>query len=225
MNAYGYVRTPPDGSGLTAEEQSRALRGAAMAYGTELARIFVDEYVPGWMPMGDRPAGAALCAAVESGDLVFVGKLHRMFRSAADALATAQMMASKNVGLIVVDYGPEPVNLRGAAEMFFRLLRITAEFERERLLEQPIKSRAAKSLQPGGKPGSVAPFGYRITEDGRALVEEPDEQEAIKTMIRLRPEMSLRKISEEVFKRHAIRISHEGVRQVLADYENRLAGG
>lgn len=224
MAAYGYVRTPADGNGLTVAEQKTAMRGCAMAYGTEIAAWYVDERVPGWTPAESRKGGGALCDALKPGDLVFVGKLEKLFRSAADALAVTTRWEKQDIGLVVVDLGPLPVNLRGASKMFFALLRLTAEFERERLIEQPVSARRVKSLS-GGAISGAAPFGFRVlgAPPDAKLVEDPEEQAAIKTMMRLRGEMSLRKIAEEVFKRHAIRISHEGVRQVLADVESRLS--
>jgi putative DNA-invertase from lambdoid prophage Rac len=224
MAAYGYVRTGVDGAGLTVAEQKTAIKGCAMAYGTEIAEWYVDERVPGWTPAEARKAAGAMCDKVAPGDLVFVCKLEKLFRSAADALSVLTRQAEQNIGLIVVDFGVMPVNLHGAGQIFFRLLRLTAEFERERLIEQPVSARRVKSLTGGAISGS-APFGFRVkgTPPNAKLVEDPDEQEAIRTMMRLRSEMSLRKIADEVFHRHAIRISHEGVRQVLADTESRLS--
>ena len=60
------------------------------------------------------------------------------------------------------------------------------------------------------------PFGFLI-EDG-ALVPDPEERSAIKTMIELR-EMgySLRHIATQVELEHGFHLSHEAVRRVLAD--------
>lgn len=224
---FGYVRVAPLGQGgATVQEQERAIRGIAMARGTPVTKMFVDRDVHGYVPFDARPAAQELLDEIAPGTVIVVAKLQYVFRSAAEALALLGEWQRKQVALVVAEFGAEPVNYDGAAKMFFSLLAITAEFEREKVLDQPVKSRRVSSLT-GGKPGSIAPFGFRISGEGERamLVEDPEQQAAIKTMIRLRPEMSLRAIAEEVFKRHAIRISHEGVRQVLADYETRTAGG
>jgi hypothetical protein len=61
-----------------------------------------------------------------------------------------------------------------------------------------------------------APSGYRASEGG-ALVEIPEQQEAIRTMSALRAGgMSLRAIDAQVHARHGIKVSHAGVDKVLA---------
>lgn len=194
-----------------------------MARGTPLTQMYEDRGVHGYVPFEARPAGSKLCEALRPGSAVVVSKLHYVFRSAAEALAICNEWQRKGIALVVADFGGEPVNLDGAAKMFFSMLTMTAEFERERMLDRPATTRTVSSLH-GGRVGSVAPFGFRIDGEGEntRLVEDPDQQRAIHTMIRLRPEMSLRAVADEVFKRHGIRISHEGVRQVLADYEARI---
>jgi DNA invertase Pin-like site-specific DNA recombinase len=47
--------------------------------------IFVELGVSGSKPLGERPEGARLLAALKAGDVVITPKLDRMFRSALNA--------------------------------------------------------------------------------------------------------------------------------------------
>jgi putative DNA-invertase from lambdoid prophage Rac len=67
--------------------------------------------------------------------------------------------------------------------------------------------------------GGIVPFGWRIGEDG-ALVEVPEQQRAIQRIIELRRAgLSLRSISTAI-RKEGIRLSHEGVKNVLTAAEN-----
>ncbi len=63
--------------------------------------------------------------------------------------------------------------------------------------------------------GGIAPFGWRVGEDG-ALTEDPDQQRAIQRILEMRREgLSLRAISLAL-SAEGVRLSHEGVKNVLA---------
>ena len=66
--------------------QQRVIEGYAMMQGLPLDAVFVERGVSGSKPLGERPEGARLLAALKSGDTVIAAKLDRMFRSALNAL-------------------------------------------------------------------------------------------------------------------------------------------
>src|SRR3954454_23683320 len=73
---------------------------------------------------------------------------------------TAERLRARKVDLIVADMGSEPVTQNGVYRMFFGMLALVAEFERERIKERSAEGRAAKRLG-GGHIGGSAPFGFR----------------------------------------------------------------
>jgi DNA invertase Pin-like site-specific DNA recombinase len=127
-----------------------------------------------------------LLARLQKGDALIVAKLDRAFRNAADALATAEQLKARKVDLIVADMGSEPVTQNGVSRMFFGMLALVAEFERERTRERLADGRGAKRAA-GGHIGGSAPFGYHKVGAGRSARLEPipEQQDAILTMHRL----------------------------------------
>jgi len=219
LATYGYTRvsTAEQAAGLSLDEQQRRIEGIALIRGAALERMFVEGGVTGSRPLEARPVGRELCAALRPGDTIVVAKLDRAFRNAADALSKADTWRRERINLIVADMGTDPVTDNGVAKMFFGMLALVAEFERDRILERTNEGRRAKAAR-GGQVGGSSPFGYRVVGSGMdaRLVEKAKEQVAIRAIRALRGQASLRKIAAQVRLTHGVRISHECVRRVLA---------
>src|SRR4051794_24607648 len=87
--AFGYVRVSTGmqaDSGLSLDEQQVKIRARCLENAWALEHVHIDAGVSGSTPIGKRPEGAKLLAAVRPGDVVVAAKMDRMFRSAADAL-------------------------------------------------------------------------------------------------------------------------------------------
>jgi DNA invertase Pin-like site-specific DNA recombinase len=222
MAVYGYTRVS------TAEQAaddrtSLATQRRKIAAAAELSGLAIDELVEeagvsGSRPLAERPGGGPLLARLQKGDTLIVAKLDRAFRNAADALATAEQLKAQKVDLVVADMGSEPVTRNGVSRMFFGMLALVAEFERERIRERLADGRGAKRAA-GGHIGGTAPFGFRKVGVGRAARLEPvaEQQEALATMRALAEQgMASRAIAAAVQKRHGITVSHVTVRAVLA---------
>lgn len=228
MAVYGYTRvsTAEQTQGSSLAEQVRRIQGVALMRGVPLDRLFVESGVTGSISLEERPAGRELCELLRPRDTLIVAKLDRAFRNAADALTRADLWRRGSIHLIVADMGAEPVTGNGVAKMFFGMLALVAEFERERILERTNEGKRAKASR-GGHIGGSAPFGYRVEGQGRdaRLVEDSAQQTATRTIRRLRGRMSLRRIAEVVNDRHGLKISHEGVRHVLSRASGQSAHG
>ena len=217
MAVYGYSRVSSveqvDGGSL--EEQARKIGGVALLRGVVVGRMFTDAGVSGSVALEERPAGRELVQLLKRGDVLIVAKLDRAFRNAADALSRADAWKRQGVRLVVADMGTDAVTDNGAAKMFFGMLALVAEFERDRIRERTAEGRASKRAR-GGHIGGRAPFGYRIEGEGRAaqLVAIPEQQVALATIRELCDQMPLRKIADEVQSRHGIRLTHETVRRI-----------
>lgn len=218
MAVYGYTRvsTVEQADGTSLAEQARKIKGVALMKGVEVAHIFSEPGVSGSIPLEQRPAGRELLADLQAGDLLIVSKLDRAFRNAADALTKADAWKRQGIRLIVADMGAEPVTDNGTAKLFFSVLAAMAEFERERILERVSDGRRAKAAK-GGAIGGSAPFGFRVEGSGKAatLVEVPEQQAAIATILKLRGQgLPLRKIAAAVEAEHGLRVSHQAVRRI-----------
>jgi DNA invertase Pin-like site-specific DNA recombinase len=146
--------------------------------------------------------------------VLIVAKLDRAFRNAADALVTAERLKARRVDLIVADMGSEPVTQNGVSRMFFGMLALVAEFERERIKERSAEGRAAKR-RSGGHIGGSAPFGFRKVGTGRAARLESDQaqQAALSDMRTLAAKgLASRAIAAAVQERHGLAVSHVTVR-------------
>lgn len=216
---YGYLRvsTVEQTGGSSLGDQETRIKGVAMMRGAEVAEIFVDGGVSGAVPLRDRPAGRRLMDTLQPGDVLIASKLDRLFRSASDALLQAEMFKAQGVDLIVADMGADPVTGNGAAKMFFGMLALMAEFERDRIKERQRDGIKAKQHR-NGFTGGRRPYGYQVIGTGRdaLLVEDELEQAAIREIHAMRASgAGLIKIAAELQLRGYPPISHMGVKRVL----------
>jgi DNA invertase Pin-like site-specific DNA recombinase len=171
---------------LAAQEQ--VIRGIAMTRGATNydVQIFSDPGVSGSIPLDARPAGRELLSIAKSGDIVCAAKLDRMFRSASDALVTAERLKEAGVKLILFDLGAEPVTDNGMAKCFFTMASAFAELERARISERMESGRDQKR-QRSGHLGGVAPYGYRVVGEKREsrLEPVPEEQPILREVLDL----------------------------------------
>lgn len=148
---------------------------------------YVDAGVSGSIPLGDRPQGERLLKDAKRGDVICASKMDRLFRSASDALNTAERLKRDGVDLILIDMGTDPVTANGTAKMFFGMLALVAEFERERIKERMDDGRRGKRDRSGHL-GGLPPFGFSIVGRGREskLVPNAEEQKTVALIRKLR---------------------------------------
>jgi len=216
---YGYTRvsTVEQVEGQSLCEQERKIRGVAMMMGDQEPVLFSDPGVSGTVPLSERPAGSQLFAQAKAGDTIVVAKLDRMFRDAADALASAKLLKDRKVDLVLADISHEPVTHNGTGKLFFGILAQIADFERERIAERLNDGRQAKR-KAGGHIGGRKPFGFAVEGKGKdaVLVEHPREQDALRQMRELHGQgKSLREISTTIEKDWGYRLAAMSVKRIL----------
>jgi putative DNA-invertase from lambdoid prophage Rac len=216
MTVYGYVRVSTDrqaDDGESLGTQQRVIEGYAIMQGLAVDAVLVERGVSGSKPLGERPEGARLLAALKAGDVVITAKLDRIFRSALNTLDVLGQLKDREVSLHMIDLGGD-VTGNGISKLVFTILSAVAEAERDRIRER-IRDVKADQRKRQRYLGGIVPFGWRVTEDG-ALTEDPDQQRAIERIVEMRREgLSLRAISAELAAED-IPLSHEGVKNVLA---------
>ncbi len=204
MEAIGYIRVSTEEQargGVSLDAQAERVRAYAAMQGLELREIVRDEGVSGAKPMGKRPGGPALEQALRGGVRHVVAlKLDRMFRTALEALTTAETWERKDVALHLVDQGGTSINSGGAmGRFFFTMLAAVAEMERNMIRERT--AAALAHLKAQGKRVGTIPFGYRLAGDvdGKTLEEDAVEQEALGILRELKTAgFSLREIAAEL---------------------------
>lgn len=171
------VEQAADGTTSLAEQQ-RKNRAIAQLRGAGQFDIasYVDSGVSGSIPLYRRPEGARMLHEAKAGDVVVAVKLDRLFRSAVDALQTVADLAKRQVDIIVVDIGVEPITGNGTAKLLFSVLSVFAEFERERIAERMRDGREAKRQQ-GMRISGHAPYGFRFEGEKPHTRLVPDENE------------------------------------------------
>ncbi|ACA21259.1 hypothetical protein M446_7041 (plasmid) [Methylobacterium sp. 4-46] len=216
MATYGYQRVSSEGQedGTSLDEQGKRIRGLCMMQGLD-EPVFFRDVCQGKIPLGDRPGGCRLLHALKPGDNLVVLKLDRIFRNATDALTQADAFKAKGVNLYLIDMGTEPVTNNGTSRMFFGMLALMAEFERERIRERTQDGKAAKAAR-GGYIGGSRPFGYDVVGTGKDAVLRPRESEheyVQQIVARREAGESLRSISAWLATR-GVKLSHVGVANV-----------
>lgn len=147
-------------------------------------KLWKDEGVSGSIKLRERPEGAKMLAEIAPFDTLVATRVDRLFRNATDALNVAKELKTAPTDLVLLDLGVEPVTANGAAKLFFNMMVVFAEFERERLMERIAegrRARVAKSFFVGGDP----PYGFKLVGFGRDAKLEPDQTE-IETVIEAR---------------------------------------
>lgn len=177
---YGYIRVSSfdQVEGTSLREQERVIRGVAQMRGIVDPYdvvIFCDRGVSGSVPLERRPAGKDMMASLRKGDVIVVSKLDRIFRSMGDSVRMLETFKEREVDLIIIDLGVEPIAESLMGKMMFYLLANFADFERGRINERTRDGRKAKK-KAGGCVGTV-PFGHRKRGAGRLSVLEPDPAE------------------------------------------------
>jgi putative DNA-invertase from lambdoid prophage Rac len=137
---------------------------------------FVDKGVSGSVPLAFRPQGKEMLEAAQAGDVICAAKMDRLFRSAIDALATAEDLKKRGVDLVLLDIGSDPVTGNGVGKMFFGIMACVAEFERSRINERTEEGRRGKRARRGFMGGGV-PIGFKVQGKGREAQLEEDERE------------------------------------------------
>ena len=159
-------------------EQLKKGRALAQMRGVAAKDVvqFVDKGISGSVPLGFRAQGKELLEGAQRGDCIVASKMDRLFRSAIDALQTAEELKKRGVDLVLLDIGVDAVTGNGVGKLFFSILAVMAEFERDRIRERTEEGRRGKRARRGFMGGGV-PVGFKVVGKGRDAQLEEDERE------------------------------------------------
>lgn len=185
LRVIGYTRVSTEeqaAGGLSLDAQEMKIRGYCNLYELELLAIYSDPGASG--KDLDRPgvqsAIADLRRRKDGIDGLVVAKLDRLTRSLKDcaSLIDEHFGEKRDKRLFSVE---ESIDTRRAAgRLVLNVIMTVAQWEREVIAERTRDALQAK-IARGERVGKVR-FGYDLGADGRTLVENPAEQDAIRLM-------------------------------------------
>jgi DNA invertase Pin-like site-specific DNA recombinase len=182
--AFGYIRVSTGGqaeNGVSLAEQETRIRRWASSRGLVLVRVYSDT-ISG-RSVNDRPGvRAAVSAACEEGGLLVVASLSRLARSLRDLLDISSQIEDCGAGLVSLAEDFDTSTASG--RLFFHILGVLGEFER-RLIAERTRS-ALRHLRAQRRRTGGIPYGFNLAADGQALIENANEQDAIKEMCEMR---------------------------------------
>ncbi len=157
----------------------------------------------GGKPLADRPAGGQVVDMLMGGeaDAVVICKLDRGFRSASDCLINVEAWDKKGVSLHILNLDGATVDTSTPTGKFMlTVLAAAAEMERNLINERCNEGRRARKAE--GKRIGEVPYGWNLGDDGKTLIEAPEEQRALRLVKGMRAKgFTLIAIATELNKR------------------------
>jgi len=215
---FGYQRvstnTQAENGHSLADQKSR-ITGYCQAHGLPApTEFFIDPGISGTVSLQKREAGARMLAELRRGDHVIVTRGDRLFRSAKNALETAELFRDKGIELHLMDMGG-PVLHSSVSRLVFGILAMVATMESERIGERVASVK--EHLRKQGKfCGGALAVGFTKDADGNLKVSR-DWRKHVATMRALSDAgKSTRQIAVAMSER-GLKISHNTVYRVLVN--------
>ena len=171
--------------GYSLDAQKERLQKEAAHRGYKVIAEYSDEGKSGKNIKG-RPAFTQMMDDIrvakegERPDYVYVFKLSRFGRNAADTLSSLQFLEDYGVSLLCVEDGIDSAGAAG--KLLIAVYAAVAEAERENIHVQTMAGRWEKAKQ-GGWNGGFAPYGYKLVNGELQIAE--DEADLIREIYRM----------------------------------------
>lgn len=157
--------------------------------------MYLDEGTSGTIALGKREESARMLADVKGGKIktVYVYRLDRLARSVKHTLDTYEFLEEHGVRLVSMTESFDTGTPSG--KFFMTLLASIAALERDTILERTQMGKD-RNARLGKWVSGAPPFGYRIGDDGKLFVFEP-EAETVRLIFKLYTEdMSMIEIAK-----------------------------
>jgi DNA invertase Pin-like site-specific DNA recombinase len=197
MRVILYVRASTDDQLLTLEAQRNKLLGYASVYDLEVVEVIEDAGESA--KSLNRPGLQRALSMMRSGaaEGLAVAKLDRLTRSIADWQLLIAEFFGESGGKALFSVADSIDTRTAAGRMVLNILLSVAQWEREAIAERTKEALSTK-IKRGERVGSVR-YGYDLGADGKSLVPNAREQEAIGLMLQWRNGgMTLRGIAAEL---------------------------
>ena len=203
MKVIGYIRVSTEeqaSDGVSLAAQREKLIAYAKLYDLELVEIIEDAGQSG--KTLDRPGLKKALAMIRSGKAggLLIAKLDRLSRSVVDWNTLIDSYFGERAGKQLFSVADSIDTRTAAGRLVLNVLMSVAQWERETIGERT-KDALQHKIRKGERCGKVR-FGFRLADDGVALIEDPAEQEVLRTIRRLKAAgQSLREIAAELTRR------------------------
>lgn len=200
MKVIGYIRVSTDeqtSSGQSLDAQKAKLEAYASLYELELVEVIVDAGQSGKTLNRDglRQVLAMLRAGKAEG--LAIAKLDRLTRSVADWQTLIDGYFGEKSGKQLFSVADSIDTRTAAGRLVLNVLLSVAQWEREAIGERT-RDALQHKISKGQRCGKIR-FGYELAEDGKTLVDNPQEQKAIRLIESLKVKgESLRSIAAEL---------------------------
>lgn len=171
MKAYGYCRvsTEEQTEGVSLDSQMAKITAYADVHDHVLLDVLSDDGVSG-KGIDNRPGLLGTIDRVcKSGGLLIVYSISRLSRSTRDIIDIAERLDQHGAQIASITENIDTTSASG--RMFFKILAVLAEFEREMIVERTTAALFRKR-QRNEVVGNI-PYGFR--RDGNNLVIDPHE--------------------------------------------------
>jgi DNA invertase Pin-like site-specific DNA recombinase len=184
------------------EAQRAAIAVAAKRLGQPVAQVFEDAGISGAAPIDQRPGLLAAVNALRKGDVLMVAKRDRLGRDVI-AVALVERLVQRK-GARIVSAAGEGTDTDDPSSMLLRRL-VDCFGEYERAMIRARTKAALKAKRARGERAGNVPFGYRVAEDGRTLLQDAREQQVIALARSLRAEgLTLRGVAAALRERQVV---------------------
>lgn len=202
--AIGYVRVSTEEQahdGVSMDAQSAKIRAYADLYGIELVEVIVDAGESA--KSLKRPGLQRALGLLQDGeaDGLLIAKLDRLSRSVVDWNLLINDYFGDKAGKEIWSVADSIDTTTAAGRLVLNVLMSVAQWEREAIGERT-KDALQHKKSKGERVGQI-PYGFTVSEDGKTLLEIPEQQEVIELMKNLRDEgISFSKIGREMEERN-----------------------
>jgi site-specific DNA recombinase len=202
MNAMGYARVSTElqvTDGVSLEAQQAKIRAWCEANSCELVGMHVDARISGCRSDNRPGLQEALTSACRHKAALVVYSLSRLARSTKDAILISERLAKHGADLVSLSERIDTTTAAG--KMVFRMLAVLAEFERDQVAERT-KGALGHLRSQGKRISGKIPYGYDLAPDGENLLPNPEEQNGLQLIQRLRDKgLGRRRIACELVRR------------------------
>ncbi len=201
--AVAYLRVSTDeqaNSGLGLEAQRESILREADRLNVSIDSWYSGEGVSGGADISKRVGLVQALAALREGDLLLVAKRDRLSR---DALLSCwiEKEAARRGARIISAAGEGTENDDASSLLMRRIIDAFSEYERH-IISARVKAALQAKRARGEKVGNATPYGFSIKKDGKTLIKNPKEQQAIRLILGLREKgWALREIGDELARR------------------------
>jgi DNA invertase Pin-like site-specific DNA recombinase len=223
MSALGYIFLTPGREGQVAlGDQQKAIQDYGKSVGLPVEEFFVEQGVSLKSPFRERKEAGRLLAGVQPGDTIITMKSEWVLGSAREGIRLIRILKKNSISLYCLDLREDismPVERKlivseGGSSLILAVLTALAACDRSRHGESIKATKRHKKIE-GKYLGGPVPFGWQV--EGEYLVQDLRQQQIIRDIIKLRSDRwSYRDIVGKLQERHKVKLSHEGIRRILA---------